>query len=188
MQKTTLFLLCFIASISFAQTTDKEQPTNSKKFFIGLGIGAGTLHLRANDTSQTTFSTTIPNIKVGYRFNNRFALLALLPGANYKYHQKDRGFEAFILAGQWWVTPKWWLLGGSGLTFDAPAFYTVKDPKTAGFYTGAPAFTFATGYEIIKIKHCSIDLQYRLFYGKSHIQNNGTREGIANMFILGFNW
>lgn len=120
--------------------------------------------------------------------NKRLALLALLPGANYKYSGKDRGFEGLIVAGQYWLKDNWWVLGGTGVTFDAPAFYTVKDPKAAGFYTGLPSFTFAMGYEVWRKGRFALDLQYRVFIGQSNLPDNKHREGISNMFIVGFNW
>lgn len=79
-------------------------------------------------------------------------------------------------------------MGGVGLTFDAPAFYTVKDPKTAEFHIGLPALTAGTGYEIYRKGKFAIDLQYRFFYGQSNLSYNGFRKGFSNMFIVGFNW
>lgn len=186
----TILMLSFsiILNYTFAQTTLDKKPIERKGFVIGVGIGAGALSLNTNGTTKVTFSTTFPNIKVGYMLNKRLALLALLPGANYKYDGKDRGFEGVIIAGQYWMKDHWWVLGGTGFTFDAPAFYTVKDPKTAGFYTGLPAFTFATGYEVWHKGRFVIDIQYRIFLGKSNLPNNGHREGISNMFIIGLNW
>ena len=188
MRKILILSLSIIVNYTFAQTNLDKKPVERKGFVIGVGLGAGSLTLNTNDTIRSTFSTTLPNIKVGYMINERLALLALLPGANYKYNGKDRGFEAVIIAGQYWLKDNWWVLGGTGLTFDAPAFYTVKDPKTADFNTGVPAITFATGYEVWHKGHFAMDLQYRLFYGKSTLSNDGQRIGIANMFIIGFNW
>ncbi|PCJ37858.1 MAG: hypothetical protein COA99_12395 [Moraxellaceae bacterium] len=188
MRKILILTLTLIANYTFAQTNLEHKQIERKGFVIGLGLGAGVLTLNTNNTTNVTFSTTLPNIKVGYMLNERFALLALLPGANYKYQGKDRGFEGLIIAGQYWLIDNWWLLGGAGLTFDAPAFYTVKDPKTANFYTGLPAFTFTTGYEVWHKGRFALDLQYRIFLGKSNLPNNGQREGLSNMFIVGFNW
>ena len=180
--------MTILASTTLAQTQINETPTTQKGFMIGIGLGAGVLSLKTNTISQAAFSTTLPNIKVGYRFNKSVAILALLPGATYIYLGKTRGFEALMVAAQYWVQNRWWILCGGGLTFDAPAFYTVKDPKTAGFYTGFPAMTIATGYEIWHRKHFSLDLHYRMFYGTSHLPNKGLREGISNMLLFGFNW
>ncbi len=188
MREILIFALTIMVNYTFAQTNLDKRPVERKGFVIGIGLGAGALSLCTNDTTEIAFSTTLPNIKVGYMLNNRLALLALLPGANYKYNGKDRGFEGVIIAGQYWLKENWWVLGGAGLTFDAPAFYTVKDPKTAGFYTGFPAFTFATGYEIWHKGRFALDLQYRIFLGKSNLPNNGQREGVSNMCIVGFNW
>jgi hypothetical protein len=188
MRKIVTITLIIIVNYSFAQTNTGKLQIERKGFVFGVGLGAGSLSLNNNDTASTKFSTTLPNIKVGYMLNSRLALLALLPGANYNYNGKDRGFEAVIISGQYWVKDNWWVLGGTGITFDAPAFYTVKDIKTADFYTGFPALTFATGYEVWHRKRFALDLQYRVFYGKSNLSNGGQREGISNMFIVGFNW
>jgi hypothetical protein len=134
------------------------------------------------------FSASIPNIKIGYMVNDKLALLAMLPGATYKNQNKDRGFEGIMIAGQYWVQNHWWLMGGAGMTFDAPAFYTVKDLKTAKFYTGVPAFMFATGYELWNQGKFALDLRYQFFLGKSNLEDGKSREGFANMVVLGFNW
>jgi hypothetical protein len=188
MRKILILTLTIMANYSFAQTILDDKPMERKGFVIGVGLGAGVLTLNTNDTTNVSFSTTLPNIKIGYMVSQKLALLAVLPGANYKYNGKDRGFEGLIIAGQYWVKNNWWVLGGTGLTFDAPAFYTVKDPKTAEFNTGFPAFTFATGYEVWHKGRFALDLQYRIFLGKSNLPNNGQREGVSNMFIVGFNW
>lgn len=186
MQKLILIIL-FTGKISYAQTITNN--TNSvNALIVGLGIGAGTLNLRNGDTVETTLSTTLPNFKIGYRFNHKIALCMLLPGANYKYNNKDRGFEAFVPAIQYWIYPDWWTLLGCSVTFDAPTFYTVKDPKKANFYTGVPAITLATGYEIYHLKKFYIDIQYRLFTGRSVLANHHYRNGISNMLIIGCNW
>ena len=182
-----LYFVLWITN-SFAQTHAERHAVDRKGFVIGFGIGAGLLTLNQNDSKSATFSTTLPNLKLGLMVNKRLALLATLPGANYKYNGKDRGFEALVIAGQYWVRDNLWVLGGSGLTFDAPAFYTVKEPKSADFNIGLPALTFATGYEIWHKGRFGLDLQYRLFFGKSNLPNDTQRKGISNMFVLGFNW
>ncbi len=176
------------SNCAFAQSTIEANPVERSGFSIGLGVGAGGLRLKTNDTINNSFSTTLPNIKVGYMVNTRLELLVMLPGANYKYQGKARGFEGVILAGQYWIKDNWWVLGGVGLTFDAPAFYTVKDPKTAGFYTGFPAISVGTGYEIWHKRRFSLDVQYRFFLGTADLLAHEQRKGMSNMLILGFNW
>ena len=188
MRFLSIFLFCVFFSNLKAQSNQNKNIINRKGFTIGLGLGAGMLSLKVADTNQTAFSTTLPNIKIGAMINKHFALLVMLPGANYKYYNKDRGFEAFTISGQYWAKERLWILAGMGLTFDAPAFYTVKDPKTAEFYTGFPAITAATGYEIWQGKNFALDVQYRFFVGQSNLSNSQKRQGMSNMFILGINW
>ncbi len=76
---------------------------------------------------------------------------------------------------------------GTGLTFDAAAFYTVKDPKKAAFYTGLPAYSTALGYQLYHFKKLQVDLHYRLFYGEVNA-SNGLRSGLANTLLVGLNW
>ncbi|MCB0844441.1 MAG: hypothetical protein KDE26_14400, partial [Bacteroidetes bacterium] len=79
MRKILFLTLTILVNLSFAQTNLEKNPVERKGFVIGLGIGGGTLTLNTNDTTQTSFAPTLPNIKVGYMLNERLALLALLP-------------------------------------------------------------------------------------------------------------
>ena len=188
MRNLLIIAIILLANCTYAQTLIEKNNVERKGFVIGVGLGGGALTLNTNDTLQVAFSGSLPNIKIGAMVNERLALLAMLPGATYTYNGKTRGFEAVMVAAQYWIKDKWWVMGGTGLTFDAPAFFTVKDLKTAGFYTGLPAFTFATGYEVWNNGKFAIDLHYRIFLGKSNLPNNGQREGMSNLFIVGFNW
>lgn len=186
-----LFIFCIFlyVQISASGQSDSSWHWKEKKgISLGIGIGAGSLSLQHKDFLSTTFSTSLPNIKIGYWVNKKTEIILLLPGANYKYQGKDRGFEAFLLGVEYWPNNKWWLLSAIGMTFDAAAFYTVKDPKTAEFYTGFPALAIGCGYEIWHKKHFALDLQFRSFYGKSYLKDQSSRTGISNMIILGFNW
>lgn len=187
MKKLVVLILLISSQVVFGQT-EKASSDSERGLIFGLGIGLGTLELNTNDTLKNTLSFSLPNIKIGYKLNKRLALMMLLPGASYKYQEKDRGFEGILLAGQYWVTDDWWLLAGAGLTFDAAAFYTVEDLSQAEFYFGAPAFSAATAYEIYEKGPFKLDLQYRFFYGESKIANDGFRRANAHMFIIGFNW
>lgn len=190
MKAVIAILLILSFNQVFSQTKDLYYSTDRKGIIFGLGCGAGLLSL-SHDTetgeNSTAFSYSIPNIKVGYMINNRLALYALLPGATYKYEDKDRGYEGILVNMQYWLKNRWWISGGAGMTFDAAAFYTVDDPKNADFFVGFPAMSLSTGYEIWQKGKFALDIQYRAFYGRSNI-TSGTRQGLANMIIFGLNW
>jgi len=183
-----LLLLMLGAGNSMAQSGSEKVPVERKGFIVGVGIGGGAMTLNTNDTVTTALSLSLPNIKIGGMVTDRLALMALLPGALYKYNGNSRGFEAIQVAGQFWIKDHWWVLGGAGVTFDAPAFYTVKDPASAEFNFGFPSISVATGYEVWSKGKFALDVQYRFFLGKSNLSGNGVREGFSNMLIVGFNW
>src|SRR5574343_1117565 len=109
MTKIYTILLIIIPTLILGQSTESNTSGNDSGLFFGIGIGAGVLTLNTNDTLTSSFSSTLPNIKIGYKCNDRFKLLALLPGANYKYKGKDRGFEGILIAAQFNCSQKLWL-------------------------------------------------------------------------------
>lgn len=183
-------ILAYAALLSALPAGGQETGKSRNGFFFGMGLGAGALSLRVQDTASeqgSRLTLSLPNLKFGYMLNEKLGLCVILPGANYRYQGKDRGFESFTLAGQYFFRNRYWAMGGIGLTADMPAFYTVKDPKTAGFYFGAPSLTAAAGWELVAKKNFRLDAQYRFFYGKSTLPA-GYRSGISNMLLLGINW
>lgn len=186
--KPLLVVLCLLGGVSGAFAQNNTQTMDRKGFLIGFGIGAGALHLQTNDTITNRFSTTIPNLKLGWVLNSKIAVEGLLTRASYRYQDKDRGFESLQLAVQYWPNEQWWLLAGTGVTFDLPAFYTLKKLDTTNFYTGLPSLSLAAGYELYHRGKFALDLQYRFFYGRSNLPDDGYRKGFSNMLIVGFNW
>ncbi len=181
-------LVLVIANGLMAQSSKEQKPFERKGFTFGLSIGAGALTLSTHDTVKTTLAPTLPNLRIGYMLNSKFALQLLLPSSPYRYKDKARGFEGIVITGQYWVKDKWWLLGGAGTTLDAPAFWTIKDPKQADFHVGFPALTFATGYEVWRKKNLTLDVQYRIYAGQVKRGHEGTRQGMSNMLSVGLNW
>lgn len=180
----TLLLLLTIVSHSFTQNSNEQR----SGFTFGLAFGGGSLRLNTNDTVDTRATITLPNIKAGYFLRPDLEMVLLLPGANYRYQGKPRGFESAQIGAQYWPAEGWWVLGAIGLTFDAPAFYTVSDPSTAAFYIGGPTVSIAGGKEIFRWGATVWDVQYRFFTGRSHLPNDGSRDGVSNMLMLGVNW
>lgn len=189
MRKVLMAVFCLaIASSLTAQQNKEHKPLERKGFTFGLSIGAGALTLSTRDTVKTTFAATLPNLRIGYMVSSKLALQLLLPGSPYQYQGKARGFEGIVISAQYWVKDQWWVLGGTGLTLDAPAFWTVKEPGQADFKVAFPALTFATGYEVYKKKNFAIDIQYRFYAGQVELDGGGKRQGFSNMFSVGLNW
>jgi len=187
--KKVLFLAFVFTNLSlFAQSSERTKISTKSGFAYGVAIGVGSLSIESEEKKLINLSATLPNVKLGYMLNEKNALWIYLPGATFKHHEKSRGFEAFTLASQHWVNKKLWVLGGIGITFDAPVFYEVENPSAEDFNTGFPAITISTGYEIWSKDRFSIDLQYRFFYGTSNLPNDSVRTGIANMIMIGLNW
>ncbi len=184
----TSILLMAVANGLVAQSSNEQKPFERHGFTFGLSAGAGTLTLSRNDTVNIAFATTLPNLRIGYMLNQKFAVQLLLPGSLYTHQGKARGFEGVLITGQYWVKDKWWVLGGAGMALDAPAFWTIKDPKDADFHVGFPALTFATGYEVLRKGNFTIDVQYRIYAGQANLGNGGKLQGVTNMFSVGFNW
>lgn len=183
-----LFLLLGFINIVLAQSPVSTDSYERKGLTFGFSVGASVITLSHNDTNKTSITTTLPNIRIGYMVNKRLALQLLLPGSIYKYQGNHRGFEAILLSSQYWIKNKWWLLGGAGMTFDVPAFWTKNAKTTTDFNTGFPALALGTGFEIWHNRSFTLDLQYRIFTGRACSANGSIRQGISNSLILGLNW
>jgi hypothetical protein len=178
---------CIVLTLFLVAAAAAQEPVLSERsgFSFGAALGAGTLRLNTNDTITSTVTSTLPNIRIAYQLRPDLAVGVLLPGAIYAYQGKDRGFEAVLLTGQYWFRERWWVLGGAGMTLDAPAFYTVSDPSAADFHTGFPALAAAVGYELWQKDGWVVHVQYRFFTGKTALPNGGERNGVSNMFSIG---
>lgn len=183
-----LILILVVVETLYSQNVDNQNTFLRKGFTFGFSVGAGILSLSTNDTLNTVFTATLPNLRIGYMTNERLALQILLPGSPYQYSGKSRGFEGILCSGQYWLQKKWWILGGVGITLDAPAFWTMKNPDEENFYTGFPAIALATGFEIWQRKNFAIDMQYRIYTGQVKLENNGKKRGLSNMLSMGLNW
>lgn len=183
-----LFYLVIAICELRAQQNQEIKSFERQGFTFGLSVGAGALTLSTHDSVKTTLAATLPNLRIGYVVSSRLALQLLLPGSPYQYQGKARGFEGILISGQYWVKDSWWVLGGLGLTLDAPAFWTIKEPKQADFRIGFPALAFAAGHEVYQKKNFTIDIQYRFYAGQVELDGGGKRQGFSNMLSVGFNW
>lgn len=170
--------------------TQSLKPTEQFRrhgFTFGVSAGAGYLSVKTNGTASTGLAATIPNFRIGYMIHDRLAVQLLQPGSPYRYQNTDRVYEGFLLSGQYWLLDRLWLQGGVGVTFDAPAFWTLPGLKNPAFNFGLPAFSLATGYEIFRWKNYTLDAYYRFYYGKAELEGGGERTGVSHMLAFGLN-
>ena len=181
-----LWMLWMFSAVSLWAHTESDT-SHHKGLLFGLAFGGGNIHLKTQTTSKSEAVLSLPNIKFGYWLNTRTSVHFLMPGAVYNLQSTGRIFEAFQVGVSRWISPRWWVLGATGLTFDAGAFYTVDKLSQIKANTGLPSFSVGTGYEIWTKGQYGIDLQYRFFYGRSNLDNGDHRIGMAHVFLLGFN-
>lgn len=180
-----LGIVLFSHSILWSATPSDS--TVHKGFMMGIAFGAGQLSHRTMGGTKKEGILSIPNFKIGYWINNRTSVHFLMPGAVYNLKGTDRIFEAFQVGASRWLTPRWWVLGATGLTFDAGAFYTVDKISQLKANTGLPSFSLGTGYELWTYKKLGLDVQYRFFYGRSNLDGGDHRTGISHTFLVGIN-
>lgn len=187
MNKLLIFLTIFSYSIAFSQTKTSEK-SDEKGFLFNCSIGFSNLLIAESNSISYQAGLSLPNLSVGYRMNSKWALFLHLPSSTYKLAGKTRGFEGILVGSQFWLKEHWWMKGAIGLCLDAPAFWTVDNPKTADFRFGFPEIMLSTGYEFYKGKKLNIDAYYKCYFGGTHLNTTDSRFGISNSIGIGFNW
>jgi hypothetical protein len=88
--------------------------------------------------------------------------------------------SALMIAGQFWVTPQFWIKGGIGFAhLDAQDDYTQYD------FGGGGAIMGAAGFELLSARFFAVDLQGRIIEGSYH----GFDDHITSATVgLGLNW
>lgn len=188
--KHTILLLLIICQL-FVSAQNDETKLQQRRFFFGVSTGISSIQLSSKAIgNEQQIGLSFPNIKIGKMLSDHSAILLCLPGSIYQEKQmgrtRDRGFEGIIPSYQYWFSNRYWVLGGAGLTFDAPAFYDIKDETERKFYFG-PSVLVGTGYEFYKKGKMSVDIQGRMQYGFSNYPT-GNRTGLAFNLLIGVNW
>jgi hypothetical protein len=152
---------------------------------FSLGVGYGSIQGLHSDNLPKAAALSLPNLQYMRRIHARWAVGLTLPGAIYKKNNLTRGWEGVVLTGKYFLNKGWFTTAGVGITLDAPAFWTVKNPSQATFYSGAPAALLAVGKTIYANPYVRVDLHYRFFYGQVNASPS-LYAGISHQCILGF--
>jgi hypothetical protein len=180
-------LLC----ASVAGSTQARAEEGGGGLVLGAAFGLSSIRTSVDGLpAQAELTGSFPNFKVGAMLRRDTALLLHLPGSIYRYkgsgRERDRGFEGVIPSLQFWPLERWWVMGGVGLTLDAPAFYDVKSKDEGTFHLG-PSVTLGTGYEVFRAGRFAVDVQGRGLYGSARVPE-GTRKALAFNLLAGINW
>lgn len=191
MRNILAVIFTFCAFVVFGQGLQPQSAVQREGFVIGFGIGGGVISV-SDSYQEVAFDKasggiSFPNLKIGLMLSDRLALLATFPGMIYEHEGKDRSFEAFIPSLQYWVGDRWWINGGIGLAMDFPAFYEVDDFKDEEWNFGC-AVAASAGYELIQREKFVLDLQTKIHLGRTFLDNDAHRDGVAFTIGLGFNW
>jgi hypothetical protein len=170
----------------FAASAQSVTPERAG-FSIGGSFGVGVLHFtKGAGDAATGGDISLPNLKLGWVFNDKLGVYLNAPGQIYQQGGRDRSFEGLIPAVQYWPVSKWWVSGGMGLAMDMPAFYEVRNFEDEEFNFGKGVL-LSTGYELLQRPKWTIDLQGRLLMSSVNL-DQGKREGTSLTLALGFNF
>jgi hypothetical protein len=167
------------------------QPQKRNGWIFGTAAGVSAVHLSgAGFDGEMQGSLSFPNFRVGRMISERSAVLLYLPGSIYREkhdgRERDRGFEGLVPVYQFWPAERWWIMGGIGLTLDAPAFYDIGNESERAFYFG-PLALAAAGFEIWRRNRFALDVQARAHYGAAQLRE-GNRSMFAANVLIGANW
>ena len=188
MKSITLFGICCLLNLSvFAQSKNEIL---RKGFMFGFSSGISNSNLNFPTKKQNNTNLAL-NWKVGYMLNPKLAVLLNGAVSIYDYDLSERkrlrDFGGVFASAQYFVTNKFWALGGIGIGTDAPVFYDLKPENTVEtkYYSGL-GIVSSVGYEIYRKKNFTFDLQVRINYSNVNLPI-GKTNGLTTALLLGIN-
>ena len=184
---TMLLISCFLGLSTFGQSKNEIQ---RKGLVFGTSIGIANSNLNYPTKNQNNTNLAI-NWKVGYMLNPKLALLVNGAVSIYEYDLTDRkrlrDFGGVFASAQYFITDKFWALGGVGIGTDAPVFYDLKPENTVEtkYYSGIGAIS-SIGYEIFRKRNFALDLQARMNYSSVNLPIGKTNR-FATALLTGIN-
>lgn len=183
MQKILLFAVLMLV---LNQVHAQQQLSERKGLIIGVSAGIAVASI-SGDTPNISDGAAIslPNLKLGWMYNQNLAILISSPGITYSRGKYDRSLDGIIPSIQLWVKPGWWVSGGFGVGMDTATIY---DSKSSNDDTNfGTACQLSSGYEIYKKGRFTIDVQGTLF--AANINTDwGEQETVSFFTGFGFNF
>jgi hypothetical protein len=184
---TILIFSCVLGLSAFGQNKNEIQ---RKGLVFGFSTGITNSNLNYPSKNQNNTNLAL-NWKIGYMLNPKLALLLNGAVSIYEYDLSDRkrlrDFGGLFASAQYFVSDKFWILGGIGIGTDAPVFYDLKPENTieTKYYSGIGAIS-SVGYEIFRKKNFALDLQARINYGSVNLPI-GKLNGFTTALLVGIN-
>jgi len=159
----------------------------------GFSVGLGGMHDGGSGITQCDQSCDYNPIAfeidghLGGMLSPRFGLMAEVQANNQTVHSDFLNGDtiltqsALMIAGQFWITPQFWVKGGLGFAhLDAQDDYG----PTQNF-GGGGALMAAAGFELLSARFFAVDLQARIIEGSYHGLNDQITSGTIG---VGLNW
>jgi hypothetical protein len=189
MKSLALFTIACLLHFSVSAQSENQILRKGVVFGLSTGIANSTIHFPIKNQNNTNLAI---NWKVGYMLNPKLAVLLNGAVSIYEYNLSERkrlrDFGGVFASAQYFITDKFWALGGVGVSTDAPVFYDVKPENTleTNYYSGIGVIT-SVGYEIYRYKNFAIDLQARINYSKVNLPIGNTT-GFTTALLVGINF
>lgn len=156
----------------------------------GFSVGLGGMHDSGSNVTRCGNCDYNPMAiefdgHIGGFLSPRFALMAegqvnAQTVAHDIYDDTVLSQNALMIAGQFWLTPQFWIKGGIGFAhLYADNYYEVWDFGTGGAIMGA------AGYELMSARNFAVDLQGRIIQGSYEGFDDSVTSGTIG---VGINW
>ncbi|NJK93865.1 MAG: hypothetical protein HC905_02090 [Bacteroidales bacterium] len=189
---TAVLLFFVLVQSTFAQ---EDKSIQRKGFVFGTSCGTGYSILNFPDKNQNDLGFAL-DVKFGYMIKPELAILLTTNVSIYDYsgfgRNRKRDFGILAPSVQYWVSDKFWVMGGVGLGGDNPVFWDIdfenvdNDPLETKYYSGL-GFVTAVGYEIYQRKNMALDFKIKMSYRNVEMQE-GKTNGVSFALLVGINF
>ncbi len=181
--RSSTFLVCLLLGAPVGAHAD----TPRHGLFVGASGGGGVLARRdcqGTDCTEEEFGrVSLPNLRLGYRLSNRFALEFHIAGGVHEHAGERRAFDALLVSAKWWALTALWISAGTGIGEELPPAFEGSGP----LYIGAGAMA-GMGYEFYRGDSLVFDLSIRATTGRLGKDASASIENVALDGLLGITW
>lgn len=189
MKSKTLVAICILINTTLTAQTKTDLTRKGAVFGFSSGIAHSILKYPSTTKRDANLAL---NWKIGYMLHPKLALLVVGSVSVYEYDLSDRkrlrDLGGVFASAQYFISDKFWVLGGLGIGTDAPVFYDLipDNERETDYYSGLGVIS-SLGFEIYRKKSFAIDLQTRVNYSSMDLPL-GKTSGFAAALLVGINF